>query len=287
MALALLNRAKMTVSGTPGTGTITLNAASTGFQTFSTSGIHDGARVPYLIEDGSTWEYGLGDYTASGTTLARTTILGSSNSGSAISATSSATVAVVPLAETTNLFGTLITDNTGQYVVNATYVNQRNYYYLTANTLHFVPIIINRKQTFTRIGMRSGSNFSSADTYRLGIYRDSINGGKPGRLVLDAGTVTTAASNASYEVTISQALSAGVYWLAAVSASANSDTECVVGSSGYASAIMGCRISGSLLSHLGWTRSFTYGALPSDETSQTHSYVTSNNSSPLLWLRAA
>jgi hypothetical protein len=46
----------------------------------------------------TNWEYGQGTYTASGTSLARTTILGSSNAGAAISCTSAAIVSLTALA---------------------------------------------------------------------------------------------------------------------------------------------------------------------------------------------
>lgn len=99
MANKLLNRARMTVSGTPGTGTITLNAAATAHQSFSAAGVADGDVVGYLIEDGTNWEIGRGAYTASGTTLARSTILASSNGGAAINASSAAQVTATLLAE--------------------------------------------------------------------------------------------------------------------------------------------------------------------------------------------
>ena len=96
MANVLANAAKMTVSGTPGTGTITLLAAAPNAQTFASAGIATGATVSYRIDDGTNWEVGIGVYTLSGLTLTRGTIVASSNSGSAISATSAALVAIAP-----------------------------------------------------------------------------------------------------------------------------------------------------------------------------------------------
>lgn len=84
MAFKLLNRARMSVSGTPGTGSVTIGAATTGFQDFPTAGMTNGDTTPYLIEDGSplgsTWEIGQGTYSTSGT-FSRDTVTQSSAGG--------------------------------------------------------------------------------------------------------------------------------------------------------------------------------------------------------------
>ena len=82
MALVIKDRVKETTT-TTGTGTYTLAGAEVGFQSFSAIG--NGNTTYYTVTDGGDWEVGIGTYTASGTTLARTTILSSSNSNNAVS----------------------------------------------------------------------------------------------------------------------------------------------------------------------------------------------------------
>ena len=88
MALILKDRLKETTT-TSGTGTYTLGGAETGFEAFSQIG--DGNTTYYCCTDGSDFEIGIGTYTLSGTTLARTTILQSSNSDAAVDWTAGAT----------------------------------------------------------------------------------------------------------------------------------------------------------------------------------------------------
>jgi len=85
MALVLDDRVKET-STTTGTGTLNLSGAVSGFQTF-VAGVGDGNTTYYAIvnRDESEWETGVGTVTdASTDTLARTTVIASSNSDSAV-----------------------------------------------------------------------------------------------------------------------------------------------------------------------------------------------------------
>lgn len=101
------NRVKMTVSGTPGTGTVTLNAASSGHQSFATA-YGANATVDVLFEDGTAWEVARNcTYTHSGTTVTRGT-LEESSTGSAISLTSAATASVIATAGNGNLIEALL-----------------------------------------------------------------------------------------------------------------------------------------------------------------------------------
>ena len=88
MALVLKDRVKETTT-TSGTGTYTLAGAETGFEAFSQIG--NGNTTYYCCTDGVNFEIGIGTYTLSGTTLARTTILQSSNSDAAVDWVSGAT----------------------------------------------------------------------------------------------------------------------------------------------------------------------------------------------------
>jgi hypothetical protein len=84
MALVLADRVRETTT-TTGTGTVTLAGPVSGFQGFNAA-IGNANTTYYTIADAATgaWEVGLGTYTSAGSTLARTTILSSSNSGAAV-----------------------------------------------------------------------------------------------------------------------------------------------------------------------------------------------------------
>lgn len=83
MPLVLKDRVKETTT-VVGTGTATLLGAASGYQSFAVIG--NGNTTYYCIAEqtGSGWEVGIGTYTASGTTLSRTTVLASSNSNNLV-----------------------------------------------------------------------------------------------------------------------------------------------------------------------------------------------------------
>ena len=84
MAIVVKDRVKETASA-PGTGTITLGGAASGFQSFAAIG--NGNVTYFAIVDSvaGTWEVNYGTYTASGTTLTRNaTPLSSSAAGALV-----------------------------------------------------------------------------------------------------------------------------------------------------------------------------------------------------------
>jgi hypothetical protein len=84
MAFVIADRVRETTT-TTGTGTITLAGAVINFETF-TANLSNSDTTYYAIIDNTNndFEVGLGTFTSSGTTLARTSIIASSNSNSAV-----------------------------------------------------------------------------------------------------------------------------------------------------------------------------------------------------------
>ena len=82
MAFIVADRVKETTA-TSGTGDYALGGAATGFQAFSVVTSNTDT-VYYAVSDNVYWEVGVGTYASSGNSITRTTILASSNSGSAV-----------------------------------------------------------------------------------------------------------------------------------------------------------------------------------------------------------
>jgi hypothetical protein len=91
MALVLLDRAQETATANT-TVSFTMLGASTGYQ--SLAGVGNTNTTYYGATDGTNWEVGIGTYSTTGPTLTRTTILTSSNAGSAVTFSGTVTVFV-------------------------------------------------------------------------------------------------------------------------------------------------------------------------------------------------
>jgi len=132
---------------------------------------------------------------------------------------------------------------------------------ITANRLYMMPVMIPYDMTAVALALRVTTG--AAGNARMGLYAD--NQGNPGSLLLDAGAVDTATAGL-LELTLSQPLVAGVYWLAVVFSAAPT-----VNAHTGAGGAMG-RDSASVTSVpiAGYYRGFTYAALPADESGQVY-----------------
>lgn len=152
---------------------------------------------------------------------------------------------------------------------------------LSANLMYLVPFAVSQRTTFTRIGIKC-TTAQAATNARLGIYR-AIDG-VPSNLVLDAGTVSLAATG-DKEITISQQLEAGDYFLAVLS---NATTAQITWSLvNIAMRVWRYGLVGSDTADgaadLLMIAGFTYGALPA--TCPTVTFVGSTAVEPRIWLR--
>lgn len=138
---------------------------------------------------------------------------------------------------------------------------------LVVDRVYYVPISFRRACTLDRIGFTGLTAAVASSVARLGIYTDTD--GRPGALVVDAGTVSTAAGLSAKEIVISQAVDRGRYWLACVSQGGASGAT-LRASLGYAnaqlvsSAIAADFNTGGLAS--GFYESSVSGALPATAT---------------------
>ena len=116
MALILADRIKENTT-TTGTGTIVLGGAQTGYQSFAVVG--NANTTYYTIADqvGSNWEVGIGTYYTGNVSLARTTILSSSNAGAVANFTAGTKDVFVTYPSETSALG-----GSGQAII----VNQAN-----------------------------------------------------------------------------------------------------------------------------------------------------------------
>ena len=172
------NRVKMTVTGTPGTGTITLNAASSSYQSFATA-YGANATVDILIEEGTAWEVARNcTYTNSGTTVTRGTFEESST-GSAVSFTSAAVVSEILTAgagQQLALNHVSLADADTTMVVGSMYVGSMSAW-ATADRTYTLPASAN---VGDRIGIMVTAGNASYELIIKPDASDTLNGGSAG-----------------------------------------------------------------------------------------------------------
>ena len=100
----------------------------------------------------------------------------------------------------------------GHYINSFISGSNSTLFTFSEDVTYYVPIIL-PTTTLDRINIKTSASHTGTSTVRLGIYA-SADTNKPGILVLDAGTVSCNASNTDFAVTISQAVDAGLYFVA-------------------------------------------------------------------------
>jgi len=84
----------------------------------------------------------------------------------------------------------------------------------TTNRTYYQPIYIDGSISVDRIAVYTTGTYAGTSSVRLGIYNHDITTGRPSTVLLDAGTVSVTTASTYFQITISQSLSSGYYWLA-------------------------------------------------------------------------
>ena len=140
---------------------------------------------------------------------------------------------------------------------NGGLIRESSTFSAAADVLYGVPFVVGTDETFTRIGIEVNAT-GTATNARLGLY--SMAGGIPTDLVFDAGTVGVG-STGTKEVTISQALTAGLYILAVVLDGTCTLTAAGAGETGIVNNILG-KATNLGANQLMTTGTHVYAALP-------------------------
>lgn len=138
----------------------------------------------------------------------------------------------------------------------------------SANVLYMMPFFVADDMTVVEIGVNV--TVASAGNARLGIYNMvGVNNQHPGTLVSDCGTVSVNVTNTHQKITsLSVALKQGWYHAAYVSDATPTIFRLNAGGLGWFP-------FGSGVSNIhGWSRAYTYAALPADETAETYGNAT-------------
>ena len=189
MALTIADRVRETTT-TTGTGTITLGGAVGNFETF-TSNLSDGDTTYYAIVDAnnSDFEVGLGTFASSGTTLARTTVIASSNSNSAVNLSSGSKDVFITLPASKMIFQ----DTSGNVTIPGDLTVSGDDVTMGTNTSG--NLLIADGTNFNSIAVGSLSEISSVASDDVFIAVDTSGGGlkKIARSAIVSGLATSSA----------------------------------------------------------------------------------------------
>ena len=103
----------------------------------------------------------------------------------------------------------------GRYMLAYSGLFSTSSFTIEANKLYAIPFAAARAMTVDRIAFKVATPGAAGTKARLGIYNSGTEG-EPTSLLLDAGTVPVDTETVK-SIAIEQALSKGIYWLAAVS----------------------------------------------------------------------
>lgn len=145
---------------------------------------------------------------------------------------------------------------------------------VSANVLVAYPLFIARAVSITKLGFQV-TTLASGNA-RVGLYND-VNG-QPGTLVVESGALSVSTTGVKEATVASTPLVPGLYWIAFVTDVAPS-VNCHAATNVVP--VIGRDTSRNIIS--GLSRSFTYAAMPSDETAQT--YANSTAAMLSLWCR--
>ncbi len=136
---------------------------------------------------------------------------------------------------------------------------------LTAGTGHAIPFWVSNGASFDRIGAEVTVAGAASTVIRLGIYADNGKG-TPGALLLDAGTIAGDAVAAA-EITISQNIPPGLWWLFGVAIGGTPTVRAISGNIMGGAGVSTLAVATGATPRAGYTMSGVTSTLPSTFTS--------------------
>jgi hypothetical protein len=170
----------------------------------------------------------------------------------------------------------------GVYIKSYVGLNGTTSITVTHQTMYATPIFVDKSTTFDRIGCRSTLSFSGSSQVRFGIYSDTD--GAPTDLVLDAGLANYTGGGQIQQITISQTLTAGFYWITFCQQGTAPTVGAYQGYSTNEASITMMNSSSTINNsiHYGFTAASVSGAFPSSWPSLSYT-----NASPASAIRVA